>query len=495
MSMRILRSRYIWLAVLCVANVSQATWFTPGNVLVTQGNSLLEYTRAGELVQDILVPHPDTSRRYTTDIFINRHGRAHVLNIAPFDNDYLSIYDPDTESWTHHSVETHLGNVSDGDLSVSLDGKTAYTKKQAISLGDFATTNITLAGRGVAEISVGFDGYLYALDSGSPRHNVRVLDPDSFQIIRTFELRNEHQSRLNARGIGVTMNGDIFVSAWDGRIYAYDGSGGLIKFCQVGLEFNDLDLSSDGDIAAGSRFGYVAITDTSLESAETFETRGGLAYVCFVPEFTNSPPVANAGEDQTVFACTYGLAEVKLDGSGSYDSDGDELEYFWFEGDEQIATGVDPNVELTVGEHIIELIVDDGTESSEPNSVVVTVIGPVEADVHIVPRVINRRNHMKRIMVIIRLPEGISKHDISDEPFVLEPGGIEAMSGRVIGRANYARVFVSFDKAEVIAALPSTGMVEMTVTGKLESGQCISGADTVRIVQPRRRRARGLRRR
>jgi hypothetical protein len=194
--------------------------------------------------------------------------------------------------------------------------------------------------------------------------------------------------------------------------------------------------------------------------------------------FCNTPPVADAEPGRTVFACIDGIAEVKLDGSGSFDADGDELEYFWFIGDEQIATGVDPNVELGVGEHTIELIVNDGVEDSEPYEVVITVIGPIEADVHIVPRVINRNNHLKRIIAIIRLPEGVSRRDVAEEPFELyaneldgEP--IEAIWQRVIGVGKKANVFAWFDKDELIDALPNTGRVELTVFGKLKSGQCI----------------------
>jgi len=39
----------------------------------------------------------------------------------------------------------------------------------------------------------------------------------------------------------------------------------------------------------------------------------------------NKPPVANAGFDQTV----YESETVTLDGSGSYDPDGDDISYFW----------------------------------------------------------------------------------------------------------------------------------------------------------------------
>ncbi len=208
----------------------------------------------------------------------------------------------------------------------------------------------------------------------------------------------------------------------------------------------------------------------------------------------SQPPVADAGADQTVFAWVDGMAEVKLDGSGSYDVDGDALEYFWFIGDEQIATGVDPNVQLSVGEHIIELIVNDGSEDSEPNAVVITVVGPIEADVHIVPRVINRINRIKRVMAIIRLPAGIGKGDVVRESFELYAGGLDgepvgAILERVIGRGNMTRVFALFDKGEVMNVVEGVvGGVELTVVGKLTSGQYIQGSDTVRIVKPRRRR-------
>ena len=216
----------------------------------------------------------------------------------------------------------------------------------------------------------------------------------------------------------------------------------------------------------------------------------------------NVPSVADAGMDEVVYAWVDGIAEVKLDGSGSYDADGDTLEYFWFVGDEQIATGVDPNVQLSVGEHIIELIVNDGSEDSEPNAVVITVIEPVEAGVHIVPRAINRNNRLKRVMAIIRLPEGIGKGDVVRESFELYAGGLDgepvgAILERVVGRGDMTRVVALFDKGEVMNAVDAVEgvdrvdlTVELTVVGRLESGQYIYGSDTVRIARPRRQRGR-----
>jgi hypothetical protein len=118
----------------------------------------------------------------------------------------------------------------------------------------------------------------------------------------------------------------------------------------------------------------------------------------------------------------------------------------------------------------------------------------IEADVHIVPRVINRNNHLKRVFAVVRLPEGIGRHDVSDEPFVLYPDGstdgIEAIWQRVVGWGNRISVFAIFSKDELMELVSDSGPVELTVTGKLESGQYIYGSDTVRILQPRRWRPR-----
>jgi hypothetical protein len=92
----------------------------------------------------------------------------------------------------------------------------------------------------------------------------------------------------------------------------------------------------------------------------------------------NTQPVADAGPDQTVYVGIDGIGQVELDGAGSIDADGHELQYFWYIGDELIATGINVTVELEVGRYIIELIVDDGLEESEPDEVVVNIVGPME---------------------------------------------------------------------------------------------------------------------
>lgn len=90
----------------------------------------------------------------------------------------------------------------------------------------------------------------------------------------------------------------------------------------------------------------------------------------------NSPPVANAGTDQTALVG----AQVNLDGSGSYDVDGDPLTYAWsFTSMPPASTAVlsgqstvTPHFTLDApGTYVVQLLVTDGVEFSAPDTVTI----------------------------------------------------------------------------------------------------------------------------
>ena len=91
----------------------------------------------------------------------------------------------------------------------------------------------------------------------------------------------------------------------------------------------------------------------------------------------NSPPVANAGEDQTAYV----TQTVTLDGSKSSDVDGDTLTYAWsFSSRPAGSTAALSNPDavkpsFTVdkfGTYVVQLIVNDGTVNSAPDTVTIT---------------------------------------------------------------------------------------------------------------------------
>jgi parallel beta-helix repeat protein len=110
-----------------------------------------------------------------------------------------------------------------------------------------------------------------------------------------------------------------------------------------------------------------------------------------------------------------------------------------------------------------------------------------EANVRIVPTVINRRGSLPRILAIVRLPQGATKDEIAiDKPLILYPGGIKAMNQYAIQSARpgsqHTTIFASFDKAELMNAVPQNGRVELRVFGLFETGKYFYGTDTVTII-------------
>lgn len=260
--------------------------FTPGNLLTATGGNLREYTPDGAEVQSWPVPHPTTTRFDATDTVVDPYGRAHVLVIAPFDDSYVATLDPVTGEWSLLRVEAFLGNGSDGDLAIF--GDYLFTKARRINwvTGQVDSIDSPFGGLGVGEINIGLDGLLYAINSGSPRYLVEVLDPITLQRLRSFELRDQDGYRLNGRGIGVSADGQtVYVADWDGRYYVFDGDGGFIdSFLSGTNSLNDLDLTPGGLIASGQRFGDVVLTDVGFANPRVLPIDG--TYIAFVPDGT-----------------------------------------------------------------------------------------------------------------------------------------------------------------------------------------------------------------
>ena len=279
------------------------------------------------------------------------------------------------------------------------------------------------------------------------------------------------------------------------------------------------DIESSGQ-SRGVGYGVIGKTTSQMQTKATYAAAGwdfvdesvngrqdiwtideGKSYPRFWWQpLENTAPVADAGEDIEAYAWIDGFAVVEPNGFESFDVDGDELTYRWsweIEGEVYEANEVMPLIALPVGEHLIELVVNDGIEDSEPNSVRVTVIAPIEAKMFFVPRVINSNSQGRFVMTMMYLPEGIDKGDIVDGSFVLYINGddsnpITPTMHRIVAYRNRWRIFVTFNRADLTAALAADdSAVRVDVAGTLSDGGYIYGSDTVRIVTPRKRRLQG----
>ncbi|MCK4958287.1 MAG: right-handed parallel beta-helix repeat-containing protein [Planctomycetes bacterium] len=379
------------------------------------------------------------------------------------------------------------GNYAKGELA---RGGAIYNN------GGKAMTNCTFVGNSAHGTTEGYGGGIYAVGQREIKSCILVDNTDdtgagqSAQFYHDYPPQNFYYSCIQGwdgqwGGVGNIGDSPLFVDSgyWDPNETPDDVS-------------DDTWIEGDYHLRAASP----CVDTGDPDFPPHIETDlGGNARVVNgridmgVYEYFDRPPVADAGEDQAVSCGISGSAAVILDGSGSYDPDGEELSYLWtwaVGGELFDANGVSPTIELPAGEHVIDLVVNDGSLDSEPNAVIVTVIAPVEAKMIFVPRVINIGSRGRFVMALMYLPEGIGKHDIVDGSVALYINGngssaIVPHLVRVVGSGNRQRVFVVFDRAEVVAALSGeSGAVHVGIAAELTDGRSLYGSDTIRMVRP-----------
>lgn len=165
----------------------------------------------------------------------------------------------------------------------------------------------------------------------------------------------------------ISGEGDYFV-----RFMADNYSWVFLDGVQIGYQGGstpgDIPVSLNGD----HEFTFV-ILDTGgraggkfrLETEESYYENGGGGN-------ENTPPVVDAGTDQTLDA-TGQTTPVNLDGSGSSDPDGDALTYSWTLNGQEVSTTASFSTSLADGSYTFTLTVSDG-EATASDDVSVTVV-------------------------------------------------------------------------------------------------------------------------
>lgn len=125
----------------------------------------------------------------------------------------------------------------------------------------------------------------------------------------------------------------------------------------------------------GTAHDTLRVFEDSAASIDVSVTDGTRTATLTITKVVASPPVANAGTDQTVQCGT----AVTLDGSGSTDPNNDITTYEWFEhfgASDQVSlgTGVTLTVSLPVGSHTVTLQVTDATGLTATDDVVIDVV-------------------------------------------------------------------------------------------------------------------------
>lgn len=154
----------------------------------------------------------------------------------------------------------------------------------------------------------------------------------------------------------------------------------------------------------------------------------------------NSPPIADAGPDQTLECEGPTGTQVSLDGSGSSDPDGDELTFSWngpFLEDGGTTTGINPTVTMLLGNNLTTLTVTDTREAFDTDDVSITVedtTPPLISDVTASPNVLWPPNHK---MVPVEI--GVTVADVCDDQSdcqIMSVTSNEAVNGQGDGNTS-----------------------------------------------------------
>ena len=125
----------------------------------------------------------------------------------------------------------------------------------------------------------------------------------------------------------------------------------------------------------------------------------------------NVAPIGKAGANLLVECASHDGATVKLDGSGSSDSDGQIVGFEWFENGKLVATGVTPTVTFALGAHTILLRVTDNQGGTNDDVVSVSVQDTQAPTIHmtVAPSALWPPNHEMRLV-----SSGIAVSDVCD---------------------------------------------------------------------------------
>ncbi len=260
----------------------------------------------------------------------------------PYISDLIKIIDPfgeyliPTNDWEKPGVLTLKFGTEGGECTVWLEANQgAIVKKWLLSAIPYIGT-ADLLWRNIDEISDAF--------------NDDVLGPFFGHSIGGSALIKEIREMIKEVAMELTK----------------EGLNSLIPGLTLGVSIGELNA------------GIITYQKTVYNNQNPckYKENGYWEWKIIVLPITNNLPVANAGPDQTVQVGKL----ANLDGTASYDDDGDTLSYKWtqIKGPETVNLP-DSNISkpaftpTKVGVYEFELIVNDGEVNSEPDNVIINV--------------------------------------------------------------------------------------------------------------------------
>jgi VCBS repeat-containing protein len=378
---------------------------TPATVSIAGGSSVVTLS-AGDTV--IVTVGSITIEVIIGPVEVAFTGDDGTTATTTLDAGYSLTFDPTTFTFTAPgSNPGPVAAVVDGESYTINPGETATiaTNTPPVAQDDVYSTDedvtLTVAAPGVLGNDSDPDGdSLIAILLSGPANGSISLNPDgsftytpntNFNGTDSFTYQaNDGNANSDIATVSITVNPVNDPPMAQNDTYSTDEDVTL-TVAAPGVLGNDSDPDGDSLIAillSGPANGSISLNpdgsftytpNTNFNGTDSFtyqanDGNGGsdMATVTITISPVNDPPVAHAGPYQTVEQTSYAGAEVTLDGSGSYDPDGDPLTYTWT-WDGNTASGVTPTVLLPLGETTITLTVHDG-KLSDTSEVVITVV-------------------------------------------------------------------------------------------------------------------------
>ena len=354
----------------------------------------------------------------------------------------------------------------DGSASTDVDGDTLSFQWSIVESPVGSAAILSDVNAIMPEINIDLDGR-YALQ-------LVVSDGELTSDPNTVVLSTYNLAPIADAGLDRTINtGDTITLDGSG---SSDANGDLL-----GYRWSLINVP-DGSIA-------VLLDETTLSPSITFDLSG--IYIAqlivndaeldslpdtVVLNVENIRPVANAGPDLSLSAGSL----LSLDGSASFDADNDLLNYQWYF--TTLPDGASPLIDnassimasyssYIAGLYVGQLIVDDGTLASEPDTAVINVIddvGPISSNVMATPNPVDIHTSITLTALVDDSKTGGA--DIQSAEYRIDDGAYMPMV------ANDA-LFDSMSES-VTTSLPAfgqTGVYQLCVRGTDALGN--TGAD------------------
>lgn len=349
-----------------------------GNQITYQWTLTAKPAASAAVLSDSSATRPtfdaDVDGEYTAELVVNDGNVSSEVDTVTVVSATLNS-DPVADAGDDFSVKANTVVTLDGTLSSDADGdlinyQWALTSTPAGSMAEL--NNISLATPTfVADVEGTYEAELI-VDDGSVNSSADTVTIVAVEA-NAAPIANAGLEQSVNVGASVALDGSASVDV-DGDPINYEWA--IISAPATSTATLDSTTTVDPSFTADVEGSYtiqLIVNDGSIKSeADT---------VTVIAASANAKPVANAGLDARVIAGT----NVTLDGTGSFDADGDTLTYQWTFVSQPSgsaaafadATVATPSFTADVeGSYVIALVVDDGTEASIEDIVYVEVIQP-----------------------------------------------------------------------------------------------------------------------